>query len=282
LADHRLARVEPFSLRARDGLTLHGYLTFPPGVPRRALPTVLTVHGGPWQRDVWGFNAEAQWLANRGYLCLRVNYRGSTGYGRDFRNAGDREWGGRMQTDLLDAVDFVVSRGYADPSRVAIYGGSYGGYAALAGVAFTPGTFRCAVALAAPADLRTFIGAVPGTSQAVLRNFRRRIGDPVTDADVLWSRSPLSKVDDIRAPVLIAHGANDPRVRRAESDRIVAALRARGIPHEYLLFDDEGHGLVRQRNRQAFYAAAERFLAAHLGGRREREPAAVAADELVS
>ncbi|MDX3852288.1 S9 family peptidase [Streptomyces sp. AK02-01A] len=278
LDDHRLARVEPFSFRARDGLRVHGYLTFPPagsvpptpsGTGHRRLPAVLCVHGGPWTRDLWGYRSEAQWLANRGYLCIQVNFRGSTGYGKRFTNAGDREWGGRMQDDLQDAVRHTVALGHTDPGRVAVYGGSYGGYAALVGAAFTPDDYRCAVAVAAPSSLITFIESVPVTWGPMAAMLRRRVGSPETERDFLWSRSPLSAADRIRIPLLIGQGARDPRVRSEESERLVAALRRNGVPHEYLLFPDEGHGFVRPRNRLAFYAAVERFLAQHLGGRYE-------------
>ena len=277
LASYQLAPMEPFTVTARDGLVLHGYLTFPPGVPRRGLPTVLAVHGGPWSRDVWGLRAEPQWLANRGYLCVNVNYRGSSGYGKDFVNAGDREWGGRMQDDLLDVVGDLVTRGIADPGRLGILGASYGGYAALAAAAFTPEVFRCAIASAAPSNLATFIAAIPPSWQLVAEELHRRVGHPVADAGFLWSRSPISRVDQIRIPVLIAQGANDPRVRRGESEQIVAAMKQRGIAHEYLLFPDEGHGFARMQNKIAFYAAAERFLAQHLGGWYEPSPAAAGA-----
>jgi dipeptidyl aminopeptidase/acylaminoacyl peptidase len=261
--------MEPFSFTARDGLTVHGYLSFPPGAARAGLPAVLNVHGGPWGRDVWGFNPEAQWLANRGYLCVQVNFRGSTGYGKRFLNAGDREWGRRMHDDLLDAVGWVVERGYADPNRVGIYGGSYGGYAALAGAAFTPDVFRCAIDFCGPSNLRTLIESIPPYWSPMIAQFHRRVGNPETEADFLWSRSPLSRVGDIRIPLLIVQGANDPRVKQAEAEQIVAALREKGIPHEYLLFPDEGHGLAKPENRLRFYAVAERFLAEHLGGRCE-------------
>jgi dipeptidyl aminopeptidase/acylaminoacyl peptidase len=267
LSRYELASMEPFSFTARDGLTVHGYLTFPPGADRSGLPTVLNVHGGPWARDGWGFDPEAQWLANRGYLCVQVNYRGSTGYGKAFVNAGDREWGGRMQDDLTDAVAFVTGQGWADPARVAIYGGSYGGYAALAGAAFTPELFCCAVDIVGPSNLKTLIETIPPYWAPMISQFHRRVGDPAADADFLWSRSPLSRVSDIRIPLLIAQGANDPRVKQAESEQIVAALAAAGIDHEYLLFPDEGHGFAKPENRLTFYAAAERFLARHLGGR---------------
>jgi dienelactone hydrolase len=269
LAEYQLAQMEPFSFRARDGLTMHGYLTFPRGVERRSLPAVVNVHGGPWSRDVWGFHPEAQWLANRGYLCVQVNYRGSVGYGKDFVNAGDREWGAKMHDDLVDAVGYVAGRGWADPARIGIYGGSYGGYAALVGATFTPDVFRCAVDIVGPSSLKTLIESIPPYWEPAVALFHRRVGNPATDEDFMWSRSPLSRVDDIRIPILIAQGANDPRVKQAESEQIVAAMREKGIACEYMLFEDEGHGFAKPENRLRFYAAAERFLATHLGGRCE-------------
>ena len=269
LEAHTLAAMEPFSFTARDGLTIHGYLTFPPGLARTGLPAVLDVHGGPWTRDTWGFKPEPQWFANRGYLCIQVNYRGSTGYGKGFLNAGDHEWGGRMHDDLIDAVRWVVDQGHADRDRVAIFGGSYGGYAALLGATFTPDVFRCAVDIVGPSNLKTLVESVPPYWRPMIAQFHSRIGNPETDAEFLWSRSPLSRAGDIRIPLLIAQGANDPRVKQAESEQIVAALREKGIPHEYMLFPDEGHGFARPQNRLRFYAAAERFLAEHLGGRYE-------------
>lgn len=269
LEDYRLAPMEPFAFTSRDGLTIHGYLTYPVGVDRRDLPAVLDVHGGPWARDEWGYNAEAQWLANRGYVCVQVNYRGSTGYGKEFLNAGDRQWGAAMHDDLLDAVAHLADSGGVDPDRVGIYGGSYGGYAALLGAAFTPDVFRCAVDLVGPSNLITLISSVPEYWKPQIALFHTKVGNPETEADFLWSRSPLSRVDDIRIPVLVAQGKNDPRVKEAEAQQIVDALQAKGLPYEYLLFPDEGHGLVRPENRERFYAAAERFLATHLGGRSE-------------
>ena len=269
LSRYELAPMEPFSFTSRDGLVIHGYATFPPGAGRERLPMVLNVHGGPWARDAWGFDPEAQWLANRGYLCVQVNFRGSTGYGKAFVNAGDREWGGRMQDDLLDAVAHAAGQGWADPARVAIYGGSYGGYAALAGVAFTPEVFCCAVDIVGPSNLKTLIETIPPYWAPMISQFHRAVGDPATDADFLWSRSPLSRAEDIAVPLLIAQGANDPRVKQAESEQIVAALEKAGIEHEYLLFPDEGHGFAKPENRLRFYAAAEKFLARHLGGRAE-------------
>ncbi len=268
LAEYELRPMQPFSFHSRDDLEVHGYLTFPAG-EGQSLPTVLFVHGGPWARDTWGYNSTAQWLANRGYLCVQVNYRGSTGYGKAFLNAGDREWAGRMHDDLVDAVEHVVSGGHADPARVAIYGGSYGGYAALVGATFTPDLFACAVDIVGPSSLKTLIESVPPYWVPILNQFHRRVGNPDTEPDFLWSRSPLSRVDQIRIPMLIAQGANDPRVKQAESEQIVAAMRERDIPHTYLVFPDEGHGFKKPENSLRFQAAAERFLADHLGGQFE-------------
>ena len=269
LINYELAAMEPFSFQARDGLTIHGYLSFPPGVERDNLPTVLNVHGGPWLRDVWGFDPEPQWLANRGYLCVQVNFRGSTGYGKDFTNAGDREWGAKMHDDLIDAVDWVVGEGYANRDKVCIYGGSYGGYAALVGATFTPAVFSCAIDIVGPSNLKTLLESVPPYWVAMLEQFKRRVGNPATEEEFLWSRSPLSRAGDIQVPLLIAQGANDPRVKQAESEQIVAVLKEKGIDHTYMLFPDEGHGFAKPENRLNFYAAAEAFLAEHLGGRAE-------------
>ncbi len=266
---YQLAAMEPFSFTSRDGLTIHAYATFPPGADRANLPAVIDVHGGPQVRDGWGWNPEAQWLANRGYLCVQVNYRGSTGYGKDFVNAGDREWGAKMHDDLIDAVDHIVGQGWADRSKVAIYGGSYGGYAALVGAAFTPDVFCCAVDIVGPSNLKTLLETIPPYWAPMIAQLYKRVGNPETDAEFLWSRSPLSRAGDIRIPLLIAQGANDPRVKQAESEQIVAALQDAGIDYEYMLFPDEGHGFAKPENRLKFYAAAERFLARYLGGRFE-------------
>ncbi len=262
-----LAPMEPFSFTARDGLTIHGYVTFPPGVERHELPAVVDVHGGPWARDTWGFDAEAQWLANRGYVCVQVNFRGSTGYGKIFLNAGDKQWGAQMQGDLTDAVEDVVARGWVDRDRVGIYGGSYGGYAVLAGAAFTPDEYRCGVDIVGPSNLLTLLASVPEYWRPVIAMMYRRVGNPETEPDLLRERSPLFSVEQIRIPLLVVQGANDPRVKQAEAEQIVAALRDKGLPHEYLLFPDEGHGLAKPQNREIFYAKAEAFLAEHLGGR---------------
>lgn len=274
LAAYQLAAMEPFSFTARDGLSVSGYLSFPLGADRSALPTVLNVHGGPWARDTWGLDPTAQWFANRGYLSVQVNFRGSTGYGKDFLNAGNREWGARMHDDLVDAVSWVVERGYADPARVAIFGGSYGGYAALVGAAFTPEVFACAVDIVGPSNLQTLIESIPPYWAPLVAQFHTRVGNPDTEPEFLWSRSPLSRAGDVTVPLLIAQGANDPRVKQAESEQIVAALRDKGIDHQYLLFEDEGHGFAKPENRLRFFAVAEDFLARHLGGRCEPPPAA--------
>jgi dipeptidyl aminopeptidase/acylaminoacyl peptidase len=262
-----LARMEPFSIHARDGLQLHGFVTFPPGAPRRDLPAVLLVHGGPWHRDRWGFNPEVQLLANRGYVVVQVNFRGSTGYGKQHANAGDREWGAKMHTDLLDALAWTIEQGWVDPARVGIYGMSYGGYASLVGAAFSPQVFACAVSVAGPVNLATMIEAMPAYVAPLKAQALTRIGDPATEPNFLWDRSPLSRVDDIRCPLLIVQGGNDPRVTPAETDQMVAALATKDIPYRCLVFPDEGHGLAKPQNRLRFYRELEQFLAQHLGGR---------------
>ncbi len=269
LNDQPLVAMEPFSFKSRDGLEVHGYLSFPIDTPRTKLPTVVNVHGGPWARDSWGFNPEAQWLANRGYLSVQINFRGSIGYGKDYVNAGDKEWGGKMQDDVSDVVQWVIDQGYADPERVCIYGGSYGGYAALVGATFTPELYKCAVALCGPSNLETFILGVPPYWQPMIAMLHRRVGNPETEKDFLWSRSPLSKVDNISIPLFVGHGANDPRVKLAETEQIVEAMKRKGIPYELLVKDDEGHGFVKPENRLDYYRKCEKFLATHLGGRTE-------------
>jgi dipeptidyl aminopeptidase/acylaminoacyl peptidase len=269
LNKYTLASMKPVSFTSRDGWTIHGYLTFPPGKNQKKLPLVLNVHGGPWARDTWGYDSEAQWFANRGYACLQVNFRGSTGYGKNFLNAAVKEWGAKMHDDLVDAANWAVEQGIADPKRIAIYGGSYGGYAALVGATFTPDLFCCAVDIVGPSNLVTMIKNIPPywfTLQAIEY---KRVGNPDTEEEFLKSRSPLFKVDQIKIPILIAHGANDPRVKQSEADQIVEAMKKKGIPYEYLLFPDEGHGFAKPENRIKFYAAAEKFLAKHLGGRYE-------------
>ncbi|GCF08541.1 S9 family peptidase [Dictyobacter arantiisoli] len=265
LTTYKLAHMEPISFPARDGLVIHGYLTLPVG-EQSNLPLVVDVHGGPWARDSWGFNPEAQWFANRGYACLQINYRGSTGYGKEYLNAGDKEWGRKMHYDLLDGVEWAISRGIADAQRVAIYGGSYGGYAALVGATMTPDVFRCAVDIVGPSNLITLIKTIPPYWSTALASFQKRVGNADTEVEFLQSRSPLFHVDNIKIPMLIAQGANDPRVKQAESEQIVEAMKSKGIAYEYMLFPDEGHGFAKPENRIKFYAAAEKFLAHNLGG----------------
>ncbi len=267
LNDYKLAPMEPISFKSRDGLTIHGYITYPVGKGKTNLPMVLNVHGGPYYRDTWGYFPEAQWFANRGYVCLQVNFRGSTGYGKDFVNAATKEWAGKMHDDLVDAVNWAIEQGIADPEKIAIYGGSYGGYAALVGATFTPDLFCCAVDIVGPSNLLTWITSIPPYWEVMRSLLNERIGDPETEEEFLKSRSPLFKVDQIKIPMLIAQGANDPRVPKAESEQIVEALKDKGIDYEYMLFEDEGHGFAKPENRLKFYGAAEKFLAKHLGGR---------------
>jgi dipeptidyl aminopeptidase/acylaminoacyl peptidase len=264
LEAYKLAPMAPVKYAARDGLTVRGCLTTPVGRDAKNLPLVLLVHGGPWVRDRWGFHPEAQWLASLGFAALQLNYRGSAGFGKRHLHAGDREWGAKMQDDLTDGVKWAVEQGIADPSRVAIYGGSYGGYAALAGAAFTPGVYRCAIDVVGPSNLITLIKSIPPYWEPMKRIFDLRVGSVDTEEAFLKSRSPLFHVDKIDIPLLIAQGAHDPRVKQAESEQIVEALRAKGKPVEYLLYPDEGHGFAKPANRLDFYAKAEAFLAKHL------------------
>jgi dipeptidyl aminopeptidase/acylaminoacyl peptidase len=269
LEELSLATMQPISYQTRDNLTIHGYLTTPVGIPTNHLPTVLLVHGGPWVRDTWGYDPEAQWLANRGYAVLQVNFRGSTGYGKDFLNAGNREWAAKMHDDLIDAVNWIVEQGIADSKKVAIMGGSYGGYATLVGLTFTPDVFAAGVDIVGPSNLVTLLKSIPPYWAPLLANMYHRIGNLETEEEFLNSRSPLFFVDRIQKPLLIGQGANDPRVKQAESEQIVEAMRKAGKPVEYVLYTDEGHGFARPENRLHFYAIAEEFLSKYLGGRSE-------------
>lgn len=265
----QLASMQPVSFEARDGLTIHSYLTTPVGIPAKNLPTVLLVHGGPWARDTWGYDPQAQWLANRGYAVLQVNFRGSTGYGKAFVNAGNREWAGKMHDDLIDAVNWLVQQGISDPQKIAIMGGSYGGYATLVGLTFTPDVFACGVDIVGPSNLITLMQSIPPYWEPLKANFYHRVGNLETEEEFLKTRSPLFFVDRIEKPLLIGQGANDPRVKEAESEQIVKAMQQAGKPVEYALYPDEGHGFARPENRLHFYAIAEEFLAKYLGGRCE-------------
>lgn len=270
LVPRHLAPMRPVSFKAADGLTIHGYLTAPVGVPRRNLPLVLVVHGGPWARDTWGYDPEAQLLANRGYAVLQINYRGSTGYGKAFYNAAVREWAGKMHSDLIDGVRWAIKDGLADSSRVAIYGGSYGGYATLVGLTFTPEVFACGVDYVGPSSLVTLIESFPAYWKPFLEgSFYRHVGNPAVAADVedMKKRSPLFLVNRIEDPLLIIQGANDPRVTKREADQMAIALRDRGVKVRYLLAPNEGHGFLNADNRLALYRAMELFFKDCLGGR---------------
>jgi dipeptidyl aminopeptidase/acylaminoacyl peptidase len=267
-----LASMRPVTIRSRDGLALVAYLTLPKDAPEGVpQPLVLLVHGGPWARDNFGFHPIHQWLANRGYAALSVNFRGSTGFGKSFLNAADGEWGRRMDDDLLDAVAYVVERGIADPSRIGIMGGSYGGYATLVGLTRNPDLYACGVDIVGPSNLETLLRTIPPYWEAFRVQLHKAIGDPDTPDGLRLAheRSPLFQADRIKKPLLIAQGANDPRVKQAESDQMVGALKQKGIKVAYLLYPDEGHGFARPQNSIAFYAIAEAFLARHLGGRFE-------------
>jgi dipeptidyl aminopeptidase/acylaminoacyl peptidase len=265
----KLSEMKAYTIDARDGLKLPIYLTLPVGYAPKKLPTVLFVHGGPWGRDQWGYNSNVQWFANRGYAVLQVNFRASTGYGKKFLHAGDKQWGKTMHADLLDAVEWAVAKGYSDPKRVAIYGGSYGGYAALAGAAFTPEKFKCAVDIVGPSNLFTLLKTIPPYWKPMISIFYTRMGDPEKDKELLRAASPLFSADKIRIPMLIGQGANDPRVNHAESEQIVDALDKNGQHAVYVVYSDEGHGFARPENRIDFNARAEKFLAEQLGGRFE-------------
>lgn len=262
-----LVPMQPISYQARDGLTIHGYLTTPVGTPTQ-LPAVLLVHGGPWARDTWGYSPLVQWLANRGYAVLQVNFRGSTGYGKDFLNAANREWAAKMHDDLIDAVNWLAES-IADRNKIAIMGGSYGGYATLVGLTFTPDVFAAGVDIVGPSNLVTLMQSIPPYWAPMKAMFAHRLGDLETEAEFLKSRSPLFFADQIQKPLLIGQGANDPRVKQAESEQIVAAMHQAGKPVEYALYSDEGHGFARPENRLHFFAKAEEFLAKYLGGRFE-------------
>ena len=264
----QLSSMEPISYTARDGLTIHGYLTKPVGVAT-PVPTVLLVHGGPWVRDFWRYDPQAQWLANRGYAVLQINFRSSTGYGKAFANAGNREWGAKMHDDWLDGVNWLVETGISEPDKIAIMGASYGGYAALVGVTFSPDVFACAVDIVGPSNLITLLQTIPPYWESSRANLYHCIGNLETEPEFLKSRSPLFFVDRIQKPLLIGQGANDPRVKVSESEQIVNAMKQAGKPVEYVLYTDEGHGFARPENRLHFYAIAEAFLAKYLGGRFE-------------
>ena len=271
-----LTKMHPVVIKSRDGLDLVSYLSLPAwqdqgGMPEKPLPMVLYVHGGPWARDSWGYSPTHQWLTNRGYAVLSVNYRGSTGFGKDFINASNLEWAGKMHDDLIDVVNWAVENNVAIKDSICIMGGSYGGYATLVGLTFTPDVFLCGVDIVGPSNLRTLLETIPPYWKPMMELWASRVGDPRTEEgrQFLDSRSPLTFVDEISKPLLIGQGANDPRVKQSESDQIVAAMEEKSIPVTYVLYSDEGHGFARPENRLSFYAVTDLFLAQHLGGRSE-------------
>ncbi len=265
LPKERMAPMTPVSYVSRDGLTIHGYLTLPLGREPKNLPVVIHPHGGPWVRDGWGFDPQVQFLASRGLAVLQMNFRGSTGYGRAFWEAGFKEWGRSMQDDVTDGVLWLVEQGIADPKRVGIYGASYGGYAVLAGLAFTPDLYACGVDYVGVSNIFTLLETIPPYWELGRQMLYEKIGHPEKDKELLEAASPVFHADRITAPLFVAQGANDPRVKKAESDQIVEALRSRGIEVEYMVKENEGHGFRNEENRFDFYRAMERFLATHLG-----------------
>ncbi len=264
LNQSELAEMKPITYEARDGLKIQGYLTLPKGVEAKNLPVVVNPHGGPWARDTWMFNPEVQFLANRGYAVLQMNFRGSTGYGRKFWECSFKQWGRAMQDDITDGVQWLIKQGIADPERIAIYGGSYGGYATLAGVTFTPDLYACAIDYVGVSNLFTFLDSIPPYWKPYIEMMYEMVGHPEKDKELLEASSPVFHVDQIKAPLFVAQGAMDPRVKKSESDQIVAALQKRDVAVQYLVKDNEGHGFHNQENKFEFYQAMEDFLDRHL------------------
>ena len=259
-----MSEMKPVEFKARDGLTIHGYLTIPRGAKAENLPVVVNPHGGPWARDEWGYNSEVQFLASRGYAVFQMNYRGSTGYGRQFWESSFKQWGKKMQDDITDGVNWLIQQKIANPKRIGIYGGSYGGYATLAGLTFTPELYACGVDYVGVSNLFTFMKSVPAYWKPFLQELYEQVGDPVKDKDLLTAASPVFHVDKIRAPLFVAQGAKDPRVNINESNQIVEALKKRGVNVQYMVKENEGHGFHNEENRFDFYGAMEKFLAEHL------------------
>ncbi len=268
-----MADMKPIKYTSRDGLTIHGYLTLPRGIKAEGLPVVVNPHGGPWARDNWGFNPEIQFLANRGYAVLQMNFRGSTGFGKEFWTASFKQWGLKMQDDITDGVNWLIAEGIADPDRIGIYGGSYGGYATLAGVTFTPDLYACGVDYVGVSNIFTWMEAFPPYWEPFIAMVKEMVGDPEAEPEFIRSISPIFHTDKIEVPMLVAQGANDPRVKQEESEQIVEALRGRGIEVDYILKENEGHGFANEENRFDFYGAMETFLGKHLGGSVEQVPA---------
>jgi len=269
IKEEEMADMQPISYTSRDGLTIHGYLTIPRGMDHKKLPVVVNPHGGPWARDHWGFNQQVQFMANRGYAVLQMNFRGSTGYGRSFWTASFKQWGRRMQDDITDGVLWLIKQGTADPERIGIFGASYGGYAVLAGLVYTPSLYACGVDYVGVSNIFTLLDTLPPYWELGRKKMYEMIGHPETEKALLKAASPVFHVHRIKAPLFVAQGANDPRVKKAESDQIVAALKSRGIDVPYMVKDNEGHGFSNEENRFDFWRAMEKFLAKHLGGRAE-------------
>jgi len=267
LKEAALCERMPVSYRASDGVLIHGYLTLPLGVVAQNLPVVINPHGGPWDRDNWGWNPEVQFLANRGYAVLQINFRGSTGYGRAFWESGFKQWGRAMQQDITDGVQWLIKEGIANPKRIGIYGASYGGYATLAGLTFTPELYACGVDYVGVSNMFTFMQTVPPYWKPFMNMMYEMVGDPIKDSVMLREVSPVFHVHKIKAPLFIAQGANDPRVNKSESDQMVEALKKRGVKVLYMVKENEGHGFTNEENRLEFYQEMELFLAKHLGGR---------------
>ncbi len=284
LPTDQLASMQPLRYKARDGLEIPAYLTLPKNVEAKNLGLVALIHGGPWARDSWGYDSLVQFLANRGYAVLQPNFRASTGYGKAFLNAGNNEWGDAMQDDISDGVQYLIDQGIADPERVCIMGGSYGGYATLAGMVFTPELYACGVNIVGVSNLISLLNSIPAYWGPARQIFTLRMGDPDTDEGraQLERQSPINHVDKIQRPLLVIHGANDPRVKQAEADQIVVAMRERDLDVEYIVAPDEGHGFRGRENRLAMFARSEEFMATHLGGRYQAEMADDVAERLAA
>ena len=265
LNEDQMADMQPIKYTSRDGLTIHGYLTIPKGSSGKNLPVVVNPHGGPWARDTWGYNSQVQFLANRGFAVFQMNFRGSTGYGREFWEISFKEWGKSMQDDITDGVKWLIEQGIADPDKIAIYGASYGGYATLAGLTFTPDLYACGVDYVGVSNIFTLLETLPPYWELGRQMMYEMIGNPETEKEILEAASPIFHVDSIRVPLFVAQGANDPRVKQAESDQIVEALRARGVEVPYMLKENEGHGFYNEENQFDFYREMEQFLMKHIG-----------------
>jgi dipeptidyl aminopeptidase/acylaminoacyl peptidase len=267
LNEKNMSPMKPVQYKSRDGLTINGYLTLPAGKKAENLPVVINPHGGPWTRNFWGFNEEAQFLANRGYAVLQMNYRGSTGYGKDFHNAGFKQWGNKMQDDITDGVNWLLRQNIADEKRIAIYGASFGGYAALCGITFTPDLYCCGVSYTGISNIKSFLSSIPSHWEPFREMLYELVGDPVKDSVMLEKYSPFYHLDNIKVPVFIAQGANDPRVPIKDTEQIVKTLKKNGVDVTYMMKEHEGHGFKNEENRLDFYKSLEKFLAKNLKGR---------------